>query len=283
MFISVITANYNGGTYLEEAIESVLNQDYDNYEFIIIDDGSSDGSKDIIESYYSNYKNIIKPIFRPKNCGQGACFNIGISSSKGDVVSFLDSDDYWFKSKLAKVYNRFSAANNFAIHQHNLQILKNNKITDKKYKNVLLTGDYFNDAKENRIWPWFVPTSGLSFPKNVLDKVLPIPDQFITCADGYLTRTGFCYGEILSDSECLGAYRVHDENNTFDNPVFRMDPYIYGLLTPALNYFYLKNDIDLSFPEKRILVKLLNVSPRKILETILPKDLFIRIEKFIER
>ena len=86
MLISVIMANYNGAKYLSDAIESVIAQDYNNFEFIIIDDGSTDGSREIIEKYHRLYKGKIKPVYRSENMGQGACFNIGIKRSSAEIL-----------------------------------------------------------------------------------------------------------------------------------------------------------------------------------------------------
>ena len=95
--ISVIINNYNYEKFIQEAIESVVNQSYKDYELIIVDDGSTDNSREIIERYSFKYSNIF-PIFK-KNGGQASCFNIGYKKAKGDIIAFLDSDDVWKKEK----------------------------------------------------------------------------------------------------------------------------------------------------------------------------------------
>ena len=276
MTISVVMANYNGAKYLGETIESVVSQSLNDFEFIIIDDASTDNSKEIINKFYQQYKNKIKPVFNSKNSGQGVSFNIGIEAAKGSIICFIDSDDIWFQNKLKNVLDVFLRNSNIVFHQHNLSILQENKITEKKFRDILITGDYFRHTKKENILPLFAPTSGLSFRKEILEKVLPIPDGFITCADGYLTRTCFCYGEIAADNSCWGAYRIHDENKTFNNPDHNAELFCKNLLFPALNKFYTDHSIDLKFSlqkPKNIKNRLLDISPIKVLDKLIPRRL----------
>jgi len=134
MLISVVMANYNGDKYIEYAIKSVLDQEESDFEFIIIDDASTDKSKEIIEKYYILDKDRIKFFSQSENSGQGMCLNLGISEAKGDIVCFLDSDDIWFKDKLKNVKKVFSISSNIAFHQHNLLVMRDTEITKKVSK-----------------------------------------------------------------------------------------------------------------------------------------------------
>lgn len=249
MRFSVIMANYNGGKYISEAIESVLSQDFEDYEFIIIDDGSTDNSKEIISYYHERNSNRIKPIFSNTNQGQGEAFNVGIAAARGELISFLDSDDIWFPEKLKMVDKTFGSLNRTAVHQHNLCIIRNGKATEEPFRETMMVGNYFNYVQRSGCShiPQFIATSGLTFPRTVLEKVGPIPKDFRTCADGYLTRTCFCYGEVMSINRFLGGYRLHGENLTYQNRSFDSQRYVSALLIPALNRFYKKNNISLKF------------------------------------
>lgn len=98
--VSVVTPAYNCAAYLRQAITSVGNQDYPNWEHIIIDDCSTDITKDIIiEAQQRDCR--IKPIFLDKNSGVAKARNEGISAAQGKYISFLDSDDLWEKNKLS--------------------------------------------------------------------------------------------------------------------------------------------------------------------------------------
>jgi len=92
--ISVIVPVYNGEKYLPEAIESILAQTYKNIELIVIDDGSTDNSRDIALSY-PNVK-----YFYQENKGVSAARNLGIQKAASDYISFLDADDLWLPNKL---------------------------------------------------------------------------------------------------------------------------------------------------------------------------------------
>ena len=95
--ISIIVPIYNSERYLEECIESVLSQTYDNYELILVDDGSTDNSRKIYKKYLNNQK--IK-IIEQENAGVSAARNNGINVSNGNIIIFLDSDDYLEKNAL---------------------------------------------------------------------------------------------------------------------------------------------------------------------------------------
>jgi len=97
--VSIITPSYNSVRFISETIESVLDQTYKNWEMIIIDDGSSDNSTKIIESYLLKDSRI-KLIKLSKNMGPATTRNYGIKESKGRYIAFLDSDDLWYPDKL---------------------------------------------------------------------------------------------------------------------------------------------------------------------------------------
>jgi len=100
--ISIIIPTYNRAQYLKEALDSVLSQDYfsnahgpDSYELIVIDDGSTDDTRRVVDSYESEIKYTFKP-----HRGVSSARNLGLKLSKGDFIAFLDSDDIWKKEKI---------------------------------------------------------------------------------------------------------------------------------------------------------------------------------------
>lgn len=103
MKISIITANYNYAQYIEEAINSVINQSYQDWELIIVDDGSSDNSVEIIKSYCTKDSRI-KLFQHPdeKNKGLKDSLLLGLSHITGDWVAFIESDDYFHTDNLSK-------------------------------------------------------------------------------------------------------------------------------------------------------------------------------------
>ena len=98
--VSVIMPAYNAGKFIKETISSVIAQTYSNWELIIIDDGSTDDTKAIVEKYVTVDKRI--KYFCQQNGKQGKARNKGISQSAGSLIAFLDADDLWFPLKLEK-------------------------------------------------------------------------------------------------------------------------------------------------------------------------------------
>ena len=110
--VSIITPCYNSEKYISDAIQSVINQDYQKWEMIIVDDCSNDKSTEIIQKFL-NQDNRIKLIHLSENRGAGYCRNYAINQSTGQYYAFLDSDDIWFKNKISKQIN-FMNKNNIA-------------------------------------------------------------------------------------------------------------------------------------------------------------------------
>jgi len=95
--VSIIIPTYNQSQYLEEAIESVLNQTYKNIEIIIVDDGSTDNTSEVVKSFDNKIIYI-----QQKNKGASGARNTGIKKANGQYIAFLDADDMWLKNKLEK-------------------------------------------------------------------------------------------------------------------------------------------------------------------------------------
>lgn len=203
--VSVIIGNYNYGRFIREAIESVLNQTYSNFELIVVDDGSTDNSRDVIQSYGDR----LIPVFQD-NAGQGAAFNAGLEHATGDIICFLDSDDYYRQDKLEKVVEAFAA------HPDWVQLAHGRTSIDGE--GTVLGGDptFFSQGDVTPLlltwgrYAWAI-TSALSYRRSVLDKVLPIPKQ-PRAADTYLTATVPFYGNVGSIPDPLMFYRKHGKN-----------------------------------------------------------------------
>ena len=244
---SVILSNYNGGKHLHQSIQSVLDQTFEDFEFIIVDDGSKDNSDEIIKAFYQKFPDKIIPIFLKKNFGQANGFNEGIKIATGRLVSFIDSDDFWFPDKLQMVLKSFGDETKNAFHQHNLYFFRKNRLTNIPFKGTLVSGNYGTYADKSKRMPVFIPTSGLSFRLDILKKVYPIPMDFKTCADGYLTRSSLAFGEVSSATFFGGAYRDHDNNSTFGNSKHNPSHYLHRILLPHLFKFYEENNIPWRF------------------------------------
>lgn len=102
--VSVIIPTYNRAKFLSKALESALGQTYDNFEIIIVDDGSTDETRALLLTFKDKRIRIL----RTENQGVAKARNLGIRKSRGELIAFLDSDDYWLPNKLEKQLELFN-------------------------------------------------------------------------------------------------------------------------------------------------------------------------------
>src|SRR6266511_130101 len=107
----IVISNYHYGRFLREAIDSALGQTYANTEVIVVDDGSTDESREIIASYGQRITSVLK-----KNGGQASAFNAGFAVSRGDVILFLDADDMLLPTALERARPLFDSAEVVKVH-----------------------------------------------------------------------------------------------------------------------------------------------------------------------
>ena len=140
---SIIVPIYNVERYLEQCIESVIAQDYQNYELILVDDGSPDNSIDICIKYAKKYKNII--VIHKTNGGLSDARNAGIQIARGEYLMFLDSDDYWEgKTALTEIKNIITNSSPDLI-IYDMAYLYNKEIEYYISSKDDLTGNYLKD------------------------------------------------------------------------------------------------------------------------------------------
>ena len=206
--VSIVINNYNYASFISQAIESAINQTYSRLEIVVVDDCSTDDSRQIIASY----GNLIVPVLHQTNGKQGAAFNSGFEASQGDLVLFLDADDYLYphavediverwRPGLAKVHYRLDVVDadgnlrGFSYPQGNDLDRGNLR------QSVLTLGTYVG-----------VPTSGNALSRKALKQIMPIPPEFNTTSDDYLSVLVPLYGEVAAVDTALGAYRIHTSN-----------------------------------------------------------------------
>ncbi len=133
--ISIVTVSYNSEKTIKETIEHVLNQTYDNYEYIIIDGMSTDNTIEIAKSYIKSFeeKGISYRIISEKDNGIYDAMNKGIKMTDGDIVGIINSDDYYNDDTLEKVANFYNKTN-FDVMYADLRIFDNDKEKIKKSK-----------------------------------------------------------------------------------------------------------------------------------------------------
>lgn len=204
--VSVIIGNYNYGHFLAEAINSVLKQTYRHFELIVVDDGSTDNSREVIESYPGQ----LIAIFQP-NGGQGVAFNTGIAKAKGEIICFLDADDYYHPDKLSKIVSSFQT------HPQWVQISHGRISVDRDGNPVGAGSKTHNQGDVSQLllqWGRYAMaiTSALAYRRQIVEQVLPIPTMRSEAADTYLTAAVPFYGEVGCIDEPLMFYRMHGHN-----------------------------------------------------------------------
>ncbi|MGD1930942.1 MAG: glycosyltransferase family 2 protein [Leptolyngbyaceae cyanobacterium] len=205
--VSIIINNYNYDRFLAQAIDSALNQTYDNIEVIVVDDGSTDASRQLI----AGYGEAIKPVLQP-NSKQGIAFNNGFNHSTGDIIIFLDADDYLepqaaativaaWQPGLAKIHYRLRVVDAQS-QPSGVSYPQANQLSQGDLTQIVINfGSYAG-----------VPTSGNALSRTAMTHVLPIPDAFKTTADDYLSVLMPLYGQVEAIEEPLGNYRIHTNN-----------------------------------------------------------------------
>jgi glycosyltransferase involved in cell wall biosynthesis len=206
--VSIIINNYNYERFLAEAIDSALNQTYAHIEVIVVDDGSTDGSRDIIAKYGDR----VTPILQ-ENGKQAAALNSGFAASRGEIVLFLDSDDYLLPTAVARIAAVFKPEIG-KIH-YRLQVVD----IESKPSGAFVPTTTMKLAS-GEVWRQLLKTSsyvstcmsGNAYSRKALTHIFPIPDDYKTTADDYLMISTPFYGEMIGIEDSLGVYRIHDSN-----------------------------------------------------------------------
>ena len=126
-FFTVIIPCFNGQKYIAQAIQSVLDQTFSDFELIIINDGSTDNSLKVIE-YFAKQDSRIQVITNKKNSGLSAARNMGLDRVKGGYVAFLDADDWWPEKKLTYYANAHKQGHDLVFSNYDIFLQKKNKI-----------------------------------------------------------------------------------------------------------------------------------------------------------
>jgi len=216
--VSIIINNYNYSRFLREAIDSALSQTYPHVEVIAVDDGSTDGSQEII----SSYGNRIIPVLK-ENGGQASAINTGLATCRGDIIFFLDSDDVFYANKVKEISDVLitKMVNKPCIMvYHLLECVDKNgaslgcRIPDTLYN---LPANLYQYACQYKFLPYAAaPTSGIALSRELAMRIFPIPEKEVrTSADDFLVRAASLIGEVYGVDCVFSEYRLHGENNWY--------------------------------------------------------------------
>ncbi|MDQ0625675.1 glycosyltransferase family A protein [Paraburkholderia graminis] len=203
--MNVVICNYNYEEYLAQAIDSALAQDYMNTHVIVIDDGSTDGSRAIMQAYATRITTIFKD-----NGGQVSAYNLALQRLKTGYVLFLDSDDVLYPGAVTEVMQSFQRENVAKV-QFRLDVIDcTSKCTGVYVPHSLADGDCLKPLLDGWLYP-SPPASGNAYSVSALRKIFPVPETAKSRygADFYAIYGAALVGTVLSIPKSLGGYRVY--------------------------------------------------------------------------
>jgi glycosyltransferase involved in cell wall biosynthesis len=172
--VSVIIPTYNRGWVIKEAIDSVLAQDYTEFELIVVDDGSTDHTSDVLDSYGDDIK-----VLSQKNKGVSAARNRGIAEASGKFIAFLDSDDLWLPQKLTLQIEFINQTPDALICQTEEVWIRNGLRVNPKKRHKKPSGMIFKPSLELCL----VSPSAVMIQRSLLDRVGGFDETLPACED----------------------------------------------------------------------------------------------------
>lgn len=217
--ISVIIPTFDRKLMLKESIDSVLMQTYTNYEIIIIDDNSSDGTEQMIQNEYGKYKNVIyQKVLNSKDAGYNR--NVGYNLSKGAYLVYLDDDDFYLdNSFFEKAIEKHLEYEDLSFVSGNALLYDTEKneiqISNMNLKGLVQSSKYLEGF--GNIYQKPKSTFSTVFKKEVLERA-----QFsnmLMMNDNSIYLRSLLEGQIYILNDIVGAYRVHNNNISKNVPI----------------------------------------------------------------
>ncbi len=202
--VSILINNYNYGQFVGGAIESALSQTYSNCEVIVVDDGSTDTSRETISRFADRIVSVFK-----SNGGQSSAFNAAFSRARGEIVCFLDSDDLFLPTKVEQVVQILDGQPREWCFHH-LQWTDRDLNPVEMPENRYHSGD--RDVRSDVLS--FTPpaTSGLAFTRRLMEQIMPMPESIRITSDNYLKFSAMALAPGYYIEEQLAQQRIHGNN-----------------------------------------------------------------------
>jgi len=218
-YFSVLIDTYNYGQYVEEAVSSVLAQDFppEEREILVVDDGSTDDTT----ARLRKFGNAIRYLYK-SNGGQASAFNYGFANARGEVVALLDADDVWLPEKLSRLSEVFERNPDTGMAYHRLFWCDGANAAEADRYFIPVSGCVPESRGALLQYP-MASTSCLTFRRRVLEKLLPVPETLRSQADAFLTALVIFIAPIVAVENYLGKYRLH-ATNLFQTAAARPSP-----------------------------------------------------------
>lgn len=210
--VSICIVNHNYARFLAAAIDSALGQTWPHVEVVVVDDGSTDASAEVIARYGGRVVAIHKP-----NGGQGSAFNAGFAACSGDLVAFLDADDMLEPGMAEAAAAELCRCPDLSKVQFMMRLIDGDGtdlgITIPPRPAYQRSGDLCRHVLRFRTYPW-PPNSGNVYASRALRRVLPLPaEHYRTYCDAYLAELMPLLGPIRSLGVVAADYRLHGTND----------------------------------------------------------------------
>lgn len=208
--VSVLVKNYNCEAYLKQAIDSVLSQTYENIEVIAIDDGSTDRSRELIDSYGDKVVKVYK-----ENGGEASALNAGFSASSGDIVCILDSDDFFCPEKVAEAVKVFESYRDIDWCFHDLRWVNENAelLPEVSTQRTASECDIRSRLKSGKLPPPLPASSALCFRRTLLEEIFPLPvSDAIRTSDLYIKYSAAARSKGFFPGKVWAFHRIHGNN-----------------------------------------------------------------------
>jgi glycosyltransferase involved in cell wall biosynthesis len=209
--VTVLIDTYNHERFIEEALVSVLEQDFPrgDTEALVVDDGSTDRTPEIVRKFEPRVR-----LIRKTNGGQASAFNAGIPEARGEIVAFLDGDDWWAPNKLTRVMQAMNADPAVGIVGHGIEIIFSD---GRRQAETLREGFRFqaNTVEGVNLFRRrgsFMGTSRMAIRADLLRRIGPVPESLIVQADEYLFTLAAVLSGVRILPETLTYYRLHESN-----------------------------------------------------------------------
>lgn len=210
-FVSVLIDTYNHERFIEAAIRSVLEQDFPaaDREVIVVDDGSTDRTPELVAKFTPQVRHL-----RKANGGQASAFNAGIPECRGEIIAFLDGDDWWAPGKLRRVVDMLAAEPSVGLVGHGITEVyaDGRQQVVQPDATLRLRADSLPNARLFRLRKCFLGTSRMTIRKTALSQILPVPESLCIEADEFLFTLAAVIADVLILTESLTFYRLHSAN-----------------------------------------------------------------------
>ena len=212
--VSIVIDNFNYARFLPDAIDSALRQTWPAVEVVVADDGSTDGSPEVIAGYGDRVRAVLK-----ENGGQASAFNAGFDATSGDIVVFLDSDDVLHPDFAERAVRAFERSPEAAVVQFRMRTVDAGLVplgptVPPEY--VTLASGRVGD----RVRSWtagsnFAPNGAAAFPRRTLETLFPLAEEELwQGADFFMLRGAALLGPVAAVDETAVDYRSHGSNDS---------------------------------------------------------------------